>query len=337
MAKHRKLSLSRRRQLIAGTTGALALIGYGGVAQAQQPQHDWSGVAQCESSGDWHINTGNGYYGGLQFSQSTWDAYKPAGAPARADQASQAQQIEAAEATLAVQGPGAWPTCGKYLSSGTTASAAPAPAPARNCDRVWPVDGPITSGYGDRAGGFHNGTDWGVPMGTPISAVTSGTITIAGFNNDPGGYGNYIAQNADSGESIEYGHVSEIYVSPGQYVTAGETIGAVGSAGSSTGPHLHLRVSSGDPIAFLSGACDTPVVSDTPIYHEVEHDIANAPTPIFDDLVVEHGSWHQLWQDNIDIVGDNPDLIYPGQNLRLADGSNYVVASGDTLSGIASR
>jgi Transglycosylase-like domain len=70
---------------------------------------NWDAIAVGESSSNWHANTGNGFYGGLQFTQSTWDMYKPAGAPARADQASREQQIAAAEATLSAQGPNAWP------------------------------------------------------------------------------------------------------------------------------------------------------------------------------------------------------------------------------------
>lgn len=71
----------------------------------------WGRVAQCESSGDWSINTGNGYYGGLQFKQSTWEAYGGMEYAARADLATRSQQIRIAERVLAKQGPGAWPVC----------------------------------------------------------------------------------------------------------------------------------------------------------------------------------------------------------------------------------
>ena len=66
----------------------------------------------CESSGNWSINTGNGYYGGLQFSQSTWEANGGSGS---ASNASRDEQIRVAENVLATQGPGAWPVCGQYL------------------------------------------------------------------------------------------------------------------------------------------------------------------------------------------------------------------------------
>jgi len=78
--------------------------------------HDWDAVARCESGGNWSINTGNGYYGGLQFSQGTWSAYGGTAYAARADLATQAQQIAVAEKVLAAQGAGAWPTCGRGLA-----------------------------------------------------------------------------------------------------------------------------------------------------------------------------------------------------------------------------
>jgi hypothetical protein len=73
----------------------------------------WDDVAECESGGDWAINTGNGYYGGLQFGQPTWDDYGGQEFAPRADLATREQQIAVAERVLDGQGPGAWPTCSK--------------------------------------------------------------------------------------------------------------------------------------------------------------------------------------------------------------------------------
>lgn len=91
--------------------------------------HDWSGVAECESGNTWDINTGNGYYGGLQFAQSTWEEYGGLQFAPRADLATPEQQIAIAENVLAGQGVGAWPVCGQYLDTATPA-AAPSPAAA---------------------------------------------------------------------------------------------------------------------------------------------------------------------------------------------------------------
>lgn len=81
-----------------------------------RPVHDWSGVAACESGGNWQINTGNGFYGGLQFTQSTWLAYGGAQYAVRADLATQAEQELVADRVLVAQGIGAWPVCGRYLA-----------------------------------------------------------------------------------------------------------------------------------------------------------------------------------------------------------------------------
>ncbi|MEU8034052.1 transglycosylase family protein, partial [Streptomyces sp. NPDC049099] len=71
----------------------------------------WDRVADCESGGDWSSNTGNGNYGGLQFTLPTWLAYGGTAYAPRADLATRAEQIAVAEAVLARQGPGAWPVC----------------------------------------------------------------------------------------------------------------------------------------------------------------------------------------------------------------------------------
>jgi resuscitation-promoting factor RpfA len=73
----------------------------------------WDRVAQCESGGNWHIDTGNGYYGGLQFSSSTWTSYDTNSYASRADLASREQQIVVADRVLNSQGWNAWPVCSK--------------------------------------------------------------------------------------------------------------------------------------------------------------------------------------------------------------------------------
>lgn len=76
----------------------------------------WDQVAACESGGNWNINTGNGYYGGVQFSYDTWAGYGGQQYAPTADQATKAQQIDIAERVLAGQGAGAWPNCGGPLT-----------------------------------------------------------------------------------------------------------------------------------------------------------------------------------------------------------------------------
>jgi LysM repeat protein len=114
---HRRPSKASRVIAIAGVTGAAVaapLMAAGNASAATASE--WDTVAQCESGGNWSINTGNGYYGGLQFSASTWSGYGGTKYASTADQATKAQQIEIAEKVLASQGKGAWPVCGKGLS-----------------------------------------------------------------------------------------------------------------------------------------------------------------------------------------------------------------------------
>ncbi|CAN7238490.1 transglycosylase family protein [Terrabacter sp. LjRoot27] len=115
MSKHAAAKKVSAKQRIAGVgiAGAATIVGgiaTGGSAKAASV---WDRVAACESSGNWHINTGNGYYGGLQFVQSTWRGYGGTAFAPRADLASRAEQIAVAQRVLASQGPGAWPVCSK--------------------------------------------------------------------------------------------------------------------------------------------------------------------------------------------------------------------------------
>ncbi|MFF3873898.1 transglycosylase family protein [Streptomyces sp. NPDC001978] len=128
--KHRRPSKGTRAIALAGVAGAavaVPLMAAGNASAATASE--WDAVAQCEAGGNWSINTGNGYYGGLQFSASTWAAYGGTQYAATADKASKAQQIQTAEKVLAAQGKGAWPVCGTGLSStpysGGSASSAP--------------------------------------------------------------------------------------------------------------------------------------------------------------------------------------------------------------------
>ncbi|MFD4556849.1 transglycosylase family protein [Streptomyces sp. NPDC058469] len=115
--KHRRPSKATRVATLAGVTGvaiAAPLMAVGNASAATASE--WDTVASCESGGNWSINTGNGYYGGLQFSASTWAAYGGTAYASTANQASKSQQISVAEKVLAAQGKGAWPTCGTGLS-----------------------------------------------------------------------------------------------------------------------------------------------------------------------------------------------------------------------------
>ncbi|ANE03464.1 resuscitation-promoting factor Rpf1 [Corynebacterium crudilactis] len=132
MGRHSVKTSSALTKIAASTIafGAAATIMAPSASAA--PDSDWDRLAQCESGGNWAINTGNGYHGGLQFSAGTWAAYGGQEFATYAYQATRAQQIAVAERTLAGQGWGAWPACSASLglNSAPTQRNLSAPAPA---------------------------------------------------------------------------------------------------------------------------------------------------------------------------------------------------------------
>ena len=164
------------RLAVAGAVAVGATAALAGTANAA-PESAWDRLAQCESGGNWQINTGNGYYGGLQFSLRTWRAFGGSGMP---HQASKAQQIAVAERTLAAQGWNAWPSCSRKMGlrgyaaepGGTVRAAAPAPAA--------PAPAPVAK----------NGADYTVVAGDTLSK-------IAAREQVPGGWQAIYQRNTD--------------------------------------------------------------------------------------------------------------------------------------------
>jgi len=117
---------------------------------------------------------------------------------------------------------------------------------------VWPVSGPVTSGFGWRWGRMHEGIDIAVPTGTPVVAAASGRVIVAGWM---GGYGNLVVVDHGGGLATAYGHNSSFAVGSGSTVSQGQTIAYAGSTGNSTGPHVHFEVrvngSPVDPLGYL--------------------------------------------------------------------------------------
>jgi hypothetical protein len=142
--RHRKPTTSTVGVAKLAFTGAV--IGGGGIAlaghAAAAPDSEWDRVASCESGGTWGINTGNGYRGGLQFSQGTWAAHGGGEYATSANQATRDQQIAVAERVLASQGRGAWPVCGRGLSGATPRNVV-ADAPAPDAPPAVFVDAPM--------------------------------------------------------------------------------------------------------------------------------------------------------------------------------------------------
>ena len=121
-----------------------------------------------------------------------------------------------------------------------------AASPSYSSGYQWPCGGSITSPFGNRddpmAPGsirFHSGVDIGASTGTPVAAAGNGVVISSGYN---GGYGNCVIIDLSNGISALYAHMSSINVSAGQSISSGQTVGAVGSTGNSTGAHLHFEM-----------------------------------------------------------------------------------------------
>ncbi len=150
---------------------------------------------------------------------------------------------------------------GSGFASVLSAVAEPGSGPqtAASARMQWPVAGEVTSGFGERknplgpGSDFHPGVDIAAEAGTPIAAAAAGRVISAGPD---GGYGNLIVVDDGNGVTTRYGHCSQIFARVGDTVAAGEQIGAVGSTGRSTGPHLHFEVRVDDrpvdPANYLS-------------------------------------------------------------------------------------
>jgi nucleoid-associated protein YgaU len=230
---------------IAGAATVVAGIATGGAAKASGV---WDRVAACESGGNWHINTGNGFYGGLQFTASTWRAFGGTAFASRADLASRAQQISVAERVLAGQGWGAWPACSAKLHLSGTVSGGWAAASTRSSTlhrsssvARSTVRSPWHAG-GRHVGGRHVG-------GRHVAAPRTTTTTHH--------WSSGTTRRTASTHRASHTGGGEYVIQPGDYLSA-----------------VAAR-------------------------HRVP------------------GGWQTLYALNRQVIGKNPNLVFPGQRLRL--------------------
>ncbi|MFB9732915.1 transglycosylase family protein [Ornithinimicrobium kibberense] len=165
------------RLTLAGATSVSAM-GMAAPTAAADDHNVWDRVADCESSGNWSINTGNGFYGGLQFWHPTWTGFGGGEFAPYAHQATKLQQITVAQRVLKVQGPGAWPVCsvraGLTMENGLEPydGAAPAPAPAPGVQGTWWVS--ATPGANVRSG---PSTTYAVVGAAATGSEVTGTLS----------------------------------------------------------------------------------------------------------------------------------------------------------------
>jgi murein DD-endopeptidase MepM/ murein hydrolase activator NlpD len=126
---------------------------------------------------------------------------------------------------------------------------------ARAHEWAMPITKPVrTSGFGYRWGRLHAGTDYGVPTGTNLASMSTGTVRFAGVQS---GYGNLVQIRYWDGTVSYYGHMSSISVNTGEKVERGQVVGQSGNTGRSTGPHLHLEIhphggAAVDPVPWMA-------------------------------------------------------------------------------------
>lgn len=222
--RHRRYQPSRinRASVLVTAGGAGLALPLITAASAGAASVDvWEKVAACESTGNWHINNGNGYFGGLQFTRSTWSAYGGADYAPRADLASRDEQIAIAEKVLKGQGPGAWPVCS--TRAGLTRGG----------------DSPDVSPQSERT----------VKVASPKRASTAAST-------------------------------------PAPAKVRAKQTPAPATPTTVPGKRDSYTVASGDSLSGIAADRDL-------------------------------GGWQRLYSANREVVGDDPDLIFPGQRLSL--------------------
>jgi resuscitation-promoting factor RpfA len=193
MDQSRKQSAARRTAVGAALAG-LVIGAPIALATPAQAAPNWDALAQCESGGRWNINTGNGYYGGVQFAAGTWRGYGGTQFAPRADLATREQQIIVAERVLAGQGPGAWPACSRKTGwhNGAGKSAAAPKQTKKSTKKATPKAAPKAAPRPAAAAPAtpKNGADYTVKPGDTLSE-------IATQFNVPGGWTVVFDRNRD--------------------------------------------------------------------------------------------------------------------------------------------
>ncbi|MEG9548875.1 MULTISPECIES: transglycosylase family protein [Streptomyces] len=316
--RHRRPRQAPAIVVAAGVTGsaiAIPLLGASGAHAAEAST--WDRVAECESGGMWSADLGNGYYGGLQFSQETWSAYGGTAFAPRADLASRSQQISVAEKVLDDQGPKAWPSCAVIsglavdgslpgVDPGTSPAPDPTSTPTDEADAPDEADESGKSGEADKSGKGEkkdekesDGTGEGSE--TPDSSVTPTTppSSEAPDATDPSG-----APDASTGETGTDGKGGKHRGAPApEEADGGQDDGPRGS-----GRHA----SRGDGDARDGGAAGAGAYTVQP---------GDNLWAIADAQELP-GGWTGLYETNKDLLGSDPDLILPGQSLDLGLGQD---------------
>ncbi|MGW2253558.1 transglycosylase family protein [Kitasatospora sp. NPDC001660] len=311
--RHRRRTQTEKAIAAAGVAGvglAMPILTATGASAA--PASAWDSVAQCESGGDWGISTGNGFYGGLQFTSSTWKAFGGTAYAPQANQASKGQQIAVAEKVLASQGPGAWPVCSKKagLSKGGAPAAVdtsdaqpaaqqhsqPAQQPAAKPAQPKPAQMPAQQQYHQQyqqhaqqaqpqqqtqASGFSGKAGWDADAKV-YWYQSNGAWHWTSHQSVYHQYAGQAAQQQHAQQQhAQQQHAQQQYAQPQQQAPA-----AAPHAAAPQGGHDYT-VRAGDTLSTIAAAQGVS------------------------------GGWQSVYDGNRATVGGDPNLILPGQVLHL--------------------
>ena len=301
--RHRRPRQAPALLVAAGVTGSAIAIPLLGAGAANAADGDtWDRVAECESGGSWSQNTGNGYYGGLQLTQDDWENYGGLEFAPSADAASRNQQITVAERILADQGVGKWRACG-LLTGLNQDTASPnvdpgVPTGEDRDDSLLGLGGSSTPSASPESGDSSaspspsatSGSSGEAKSGTGAGASASTSAPHGGDETDKSGQS---TGSSAVGESEDGGSGRHRGVSAEEGATAG-------TGTPSSGRHA-------------SPSADTPAgISDDRYTVQTGDSLAS----IADSLALT-GGWTALYVENQQVIGDDPDLILPGQRLLV--------------------
>ncbi|MER7486389.1 transglycosylase family protein [Streptomyces sp. NPDC126497] len=330
--RHRRPRQAPALLVAAGVTGsaiAIPLLGAGSASAADGAT--WDRVAECESGGSWSQNTGNGYYGGLQLTQDDWERHGGLDYAPSADQASRGQQIAVAERILADQGVGAWRTCG--LTAGLDQDAASA-----DIDTGVAEDSASGASGSSGSSGSSDSSDSSESSGSSDSGDSSASsASSSGAERTEGGEGP-AGESAtsdtsdDSDADSDTGSGAGSGTSPSASATpksdesdkSGQTTGSselTDAEGTGTGRHRGVSAEEGEVADRRSDSSGRHASRGTDAPRDAADGSYTVRTgdslsSIADSLAVE-GGWRSLYVENEQVVGADPDLILPGQELEV--------------------
>ncbi|MEV5184471.1 transglycosylase family protein [Streptomyces werraensis] len=303
--RHRRPRQAPALLVAAGVTGsaiAIPLLGAGAASAADG--ETWDRVAECESGGSWSQNTGNGYYGGLQLTQDDWENYGGLEFAPSADEASRNQQITVAERILADQGVGKWRACGLLTGlNQDTASPNVDPGVPDGTDR----DDSGTGGTGASSGSPESGDS----SASPSPSAASGSSGEAKSGADAGASASPSASASATPEGDESDKSGQSTGSSA--VTESEDSGS----GRHRGPSAQEDATAGAGTPS-SGRHASPSVGTPAGIADDRYTVQNGDSlaSIADSLALT-GGWTALYVENQQVIGDDPDLILPGQRLLV--------------------